>query len=312
MRLLEMPSVLRGKGIDWPKIVVVESPKDVITPGIPYVVANYDDDRILLFRVLIPELEKKYPQFDWKEIYREQAGDWSSDSQNDELMDLSRDFDTSIDINVLLDLKMLPQFFGEIEELVRTNVTNSFYWEDGYNKKTGLCTGQLMPAGMKRNLIVLDISSSIPDGLSAGLLTMLKTMTEVANADAIITGGTSYFFSNMELRSLDIHKVREMIPRSNESEMFIDILKHRNMDYKNVIAFGDSDNPCSNVYGYYDMLKQNHFDAENFYNFFVGTYDVYGNRYECLAGYGRWCVGKHTEIHHNTSWVKYFNERYEM
>lgn len=310
MRLLEMPSCLKNKGIEWPKIAIVESPKDRIVEGMPYIVANYEEERLLLFRVLIPELEKSYPQFNWKRIYAEQAGSWQLDSANDMLMDLSMDFGSSIDLNALMELKMLPKFFGEIEDVVRTNVTNSYYWEDGYNKKTGLCTGQLLPAGEKKNLIILDISASIPDGLSAGLLTMLKTMTEVAHADAIITGGTSYFYTNTELRSLDIHEVREKIPKSNEFRMFNYILEHRNMNYENVIAFGDSDSPCM---GSYDrIISQNSFNAKNFFNYFVGEKDQYWEPYTCLAGYGRWCVGKDTEIHHNYSWAKYFNDKYSM
>lgn len=325
MEILRMPRILENRGVTgWPKIVLIGKGELPPTNGLPYIRAT-SQDYALTFRVLIPILKSNFSWFDWEEIYYELVGKpyrrqpiyvpdvdmteetghtyGASDERTEEmtLLELAADFSSYVDINVLLDLKMIPAFLTDITDAIRINITNNFQWIDGYNKKNGLCSGYLQETGRKKSLVILDISSSIPDGLSAGMMTLIQTITEVTHADLIITGGRSCFWTNTEVREMDIHKVRSSISRSNESDMFNAIITKQDMNYENVICFGDSDNPSP-----VDLsIKPN---IKRLYSYFVGERDRYGVSYETVTGYGRWVMKNcpEVEIHHNIEWSKCF------
>lgn len=432
MHLLKTPRALSRRGLTMPTVMVLDPGDPVPQNGLPYIYGD-DDDHVLMFRLFLPVLQKKYDFFDWEEVYKEltglryeplsafkRLGDCDDDKLGtaydlesldaeetqkmcesfdvddaDELQELFQELDgsqgsgdadmtmsfttedsdagqqgsvameageneggedtkggqtkggqtarhrnegnseatddddegrgfgssvphvesitieemagdlsTGVDLNVLLELGMIPAFYAEVAEAIRVNTTDNYQWQDGYNKKTGVCTGYLVEAPRKRALMIVDISWSIPEGVSAGLLTLVKTLTEITHADLIITGGRSKFFDYEEVRKLDLDAVRKEIYRSNESVMFRKILQEQNMDYDVVIAFGDSDNPGEiNVRDIGQKVN-----VRKFYSMFTGEYDRYGSSHIHGAGYGRWVMDTcpQAEVIHNYKWAKFF------
>ena len=324
MELLRPPKAMLKRGLsNWPKIVLVG--EDETPPmGMPYIRAT-KQDYVLTFRLLLPTLEDKYPYIKWDEVFYELTGrrfspirvnytppkeDMGNLSygkaqpwvrENKTLEELSRDVGSHVDMDLLVEMRMIPKLFGDLADVVKVNVTNEYQWMDGYNKKLGICSGYLKPQARKRSLVILDISRSIPDGLCVGMLTLIKTITDITHADLIITGSISKFYTNADVRKLDIRKVREEIGRSNEADMFKEILNTRNMDYATVISFGDSDNPG-------DIRLEQPIHTEQLYDFFVGERDRYGSSYKCGTGYARWVTSncKDVKVVCNYSWAKLF------
>jgi hypothetical protein len=324
MELVPLPRAMRNRGFTgWPEVYRVSQNESAPPPGISYVIAE-EVDFALLFRLMIPTLEKQHGYFSWPDIYKSLVGEvyydqrvyhqkpllqgeghsYGAGSSAPETMtieQLAMDKATYVDIDMLAELAMIPAFLTDIREAITVNVTNGFMWQDGFNKKTGICSGSLIERPKPRSLIILDISSSIPDGVSAGMLTLIKTITDIVCADLIITGSTSYFYTKNEAMKLDIREVRRKIGRSNESTMFTRILETHDMNYENVITFGDSDNP--------GMVRLNQrLDVKRWYSFFCMTQDTYGYGHEHHCGYGRWIKYNcpTVEIIDNCDWAKFF------
>jgi hypothetical protein len=274
---------------------------------------------------MVPTLEKQHGYFEWAEIYKNLTGvpyyeqriytqvevegtgaSYGASSYGPELVtieELASDRATYVDLDMLTELAMVPAFLTDIREAITINVTNSYKWQDGFNKKTGLCTGSIVEQPKPRSLIILDISASIPDGVSAGMLTLIKTITDIVCSDLIVTGSTSFFYTKNEAMQLDIREVRRIVGRSNESDMFRQILVTHDMDYDNVITFGDTDNPGG-------IKLQQRLNIRRWYSFFTMERDTYGHRYVSGCGYGRWVQENcpHVQIIHNTDWAKFFKK----
>lgn len=323
MRMLETPFELSCKGVSWPKIVLVGR-GDRPPEGIPYLRWDDSSDKLLVFRLMLPMLEKKFTFFKWREVFAdltgeeyepvklsynppaEDVGNNSYDESTEGICDktlkeLAMDTGSSVDMDLLLKMKLVPKFFGELADVIKVNLTNSYQWTDGYNKKLGICCGYLEERPRKRSLVILDISASIPDGLSAGMMTLIKTITDITSADLILTGGISKFYTNEEVLKMDIDEERRSIPRSNESSVFKSILKTHNMDYDVVISFGDSDNP-----GPIKLDKK--INTKHLYDFFIGECDIYGTNYINGTGYARWVTENKpsVQIHRCYDWARLF------
>lgn len=327
MELIELPRPMRQRGfLGWPQVYRVGANEEPPPVGISYVIAE-KVDFALVFRLMVPLLMKQHPYLDWSEVYRDLAGTpyvepriyqtvphASHTGHTYSGADLGRcdvtieqlaaDTATYVDLGLLEKMAMVPVFMTDIREAITMNITNSFMWQDGYDKKRGICSGSLVEQPRDRSLIILDISGSIPDGISAGMLTLVKTMTDIVNADLILTGGSSYFFTRDEARVMDIREQRRLINRNNESTMFRKILRTHDMNYKNVITFGDSDNP-----GSIELAQE--LSIERWYSFFVMTHDRYGVDHEHGVGYGRWVKENvpRVEVIHHTDWARFFKAR---
>lgn len=323
MELIELPKQMRNRGFTgWPAIYRVGRNDEDPPVGISYIIAERVDFA-LVFRLMIPTLEKQHEYFDWPRIYTELTGEnyreqrvyhqleisgtgtshhsSSTGRERVTLEQLAADNATYVDLDMLADLGMIPTFMTDIRDAITVNVTNSYQWNDGYDKKRGVCSGFLTEMPKARSLVILDISSSIPDGVSAGMMTLIKTITNIVNADLILTGGRSYFYTCEEVRNMDIKEERARIPRNNESCMFHEILRSNDMNYENVITFGDSDNPGT-------IELEQSLDIKRWYSFFTMERDTYGAEAKTGAGYGRWVKENcpTVQVIHNTSWAKFF------
>lgn len=154
------------------------------------------------------------------------------------------DLSSSVDIDVLQRLALLPKFVGDVSDCIRVNISNSMHWTEGYNKKLGVPVGKFNNSKQLPNLIILDISASIPRGISATMITLIDTMRNQCDADLIITSRRSgYYPMGTELPSPDT--IKQYYGTGNEGVEFASILeKHiAGREFGHVISFGDNDNP---------------------------------------------------------------------
>ena len=72
-----------------------------------------------------------------------------------------------------------------------------------YNKKLEGMYGALDLVSPSKNLLVVDISGSIPKGVSSTLLALSKSLSETFYADLLITGSKSTLYAYEELYKLE-------------------------------------------------------------------------------------------------------------
>ena len=211
-----------------------------------------------------------------------------------------------IKLEKLMELGMLPQFMSDTIKAIEVNLSNNT-WQDGWSKKLQAPVGEYAYSENRDNLIILDISGSIPRGVSSTMLGIVDMLRTNCAADLIITGGTSeYFDKDEELDRPEV--IRARIGLGNEAYDFAQILVNHILgrQWGNVIVFGDQDTPWTTHDG------KSYFDFDHVEGWYAGSwlrhiivemqpmikgtevskllcYDLRNNgHYKCIPGYGRW------------------------
>lgn len=198
-----------------------------------------------------------------------------------------------IDIDMLLKMQLLPSAIWDIVDSIAVK-GDDINWIEGYNKKRGVPLGTFVNDVERPNLLIIDISNSIPLGISSTMLYFADNMRSNLNADLIITGAKSmYYPSGTVLPSPQ--EIRDRIGRSNESIMFERILKTEILprQWDNVYSFGDNDNPYLRIsYSKYacDIQHVHHFHT---------CWD------ETSTGYAKWADQYSKDIRYDTSWCHF-------
>lgn len=155
-------------------------------------------------------------------------------------------FDEASHVNVetLQSLGFLPKFMDDAADAIRINLENRMRWRECWNKRLGAAVGDVGYGTEAANLIILDISGSIPEGISATMLQLVDSLRSQANAEVIITGSTSMYWGDGE-ELPDPSWIRDHIGYGNEAQEFFEILRDRvaGRHFGNVISFGDNDSP---------------------------------------------------------------------
>jgi hypothetical protein len=211
----------------------------------------------------------------------------------------------TVDIEVLQGLKLLPEFIGDIMENVRNNLVGSAIWSEGYNKRLDCLAGNFARSENPTNLIILDISYSIPLEIANTMLALIDTLRIRADAHLIITSESSgYYPKGAELPAPE--KLRALYGRSNESTVFKRILKENiaGMDIGNLICFGDSDMPyiheeCIHTLGLNTITVRK---VHNYFRIRSGYHENENRK----CGYGQWADMTRVPPEHeyNTAWVR--------
>ncbi len=304
--------------------------------GLPYVLrpAGYDDEKIAA-AILWRTLNKLFPHIRWEEYFgftpRDSIIVWVPGSQNEmpeeihtgdgQVVDIAEDrrefsggmepgqYDyeertlfeyvgdrsSEVKIEELQALHMLPTFLDDIAEAIKRNLYGQD-WTEGYNKKLGVPIGNFNAAAEKPNLIILDISNSIPRGISATMLTLIATLKEQANAALIVTGSTSLWWdAGEELPSPQW--IRNHCGYANEYTQFYNILRTKifGKHWGNVIVFGDTDAPSlfrNNLCG----IKVKDTTVDKVWCFHTWKKEI--------PGYGEWTEDICEVFEYNTSWCK--------
>ena len=220
------------------------------------------------------------------------------------------DLSSCVDIDALQKLGLLPAFVGDVTDCIKRNLSQSMRWTEGYTKKLGYPLGKFNCKAELPNLLIIDVSASIPDGIAATMLTLADTLRSQCNAELIITSRRSgYYPCGAELPKPQT--LRDYYGRSNESAEFFAILEKyiAGREFGHVISFGDNDSPGS-ITKAYDWHTSQDVSAAmaNTKVHMVHHYHV-GGRWaseNSPTGYARWvaeCCPSADQVF-DTSWAK--------
>jgi len=216
-----------------------------------------------------------------------------------------RDSAVYVDMSKLKSLNVFPVWLDTIEDAVMTNIHNFAVFNNNmYNKKLEGMYGALELTSPQKNLIIIDISGSIPKAVSTTCLALAKNLSETFYADLLITGTESILYPYENINDLNITTIYEM-GTNNDQVFFKALLTNSERHYKTAIVFGDNDNPgyrwCSNSQTISDT------DGKKLCKWRVDKLiSLHTRSPETIAGYGRWFSPKETQ--HISDWVKYLNE----
>lgn len=156
---------------------------------------------------------------------------------------VSRTTGWDVDIEQLQQLNVLPTFLSDITDAIKRNM-QAVSWSDGWNKKLDCNIGTFQGSDEAPNLMILDVSGSIPRGVAYTMVTLIDTLRSQANADLIITSRRSQLWKSGEPLP-NVTQLNHMIGGCNERKQFYKILEDYvyGKHWGNVIVFGDNDAP---------------------------------------------------------------------
>jgi hypothetical protein len=328
--------LLQSKKFSLPIVYLIEDDKELATipMGVPFIKGNKKDYnnyvKLLEFEILLKSAIATGLPFDWQAIlqkngykdlfkskaYSEQCIYINDDSKitvdttingvtpSVDVEEFIADISYQVDLDCLKNLKVIPTWFSsKIEDAIKSNILSSITWNPSlYNKKLDNTSGNITLSTPDRNLIIIDISASIPKSIAKACLLLSKTMVTQFFADLIITGARSGLFDYTEVDSLDIDQVYQDYGQNNECKDFRAIVsQHRN--YDNVIVFGDYHTPL-NSWG--SDKKISFKQAYNICNFKVNKiYSFHTTNNTKLAGYAE--MFDCSNVEHISNWVKDLN-----
>ena len=230
-----------------------------------------------------------------------------------DLADYIGDMSSYVNIEMLQRLRLMPAFIGNILDCVKINMTSGIYWSEGYNKRLGLPVGRFNSSRQLPNLIILDVSGSIPRGISATMISLIDTLRTQLTADLIITSTNSRFYS-MGSKLPDPQNIRDMFGYGNESEDFFAILANNisGRHYGHVFSFGDNDTP-----EYYLKNGRRVFTSmegtivEHVHHYHTGLRSWYRRDDDSLrTGYAKWChmLARQPMEECDTEWCKVISD----
>lgn len=333
--------ILKSKKLDIPRVFFVTDRAEIkdLPVGVPFIYGDPSIEkyiiRILEYEVLYQEaLRSGYP-FDFKQIlkdngykdtiphhyskpayidYKESdaikdSSDWDIDEtkaldrEGTALKEYVRDNAVYVNIEKLKELNVFPVWLEDIEKAVNTNIHNfASFNENMYNKKLEGMYGGLELRSPSKNLIIIDISGSIPKGVSSTCLALSKNLAEAFYADLLITGTISTLYPYEEIKDLDINTIYKTNGMGNEQKYFKNLVTSDSRKYNTVIAFGDNHHPgynWSNGDGKIsdsDGKKLCQWEVKKLISFHTTS------EYE-IAGYSRWFDPDH--VQKVKDWVKY-------
>lgn len=230
-------------------------------------------------------------------FYNEHANTMLVERKMD-LEDYVGDMSSYVNIEVLQRLRLMPAFIGDILDCVKLNIGSGMHWAEGYNKRLGLPVGRYNSSGQLPNLVILDVSGSIPRGISATMISLIDTLRTQLSADLIITGSNSRFYKmGDELPSPQ--RIRDMFGYNNESWDFFRILDTniRGKHYGHVFSFGDDDTP-----NYFYFKENGSLGLAGTKVEHVHHYHTWRTRTE--TGYAKWCqmLSVKPKVDYDNSW----------
>lgn len=214
-----------------------------------------------------------------------------------------------VDVTKLKELNVFPIWLDKIEEAVHTNIHNyAAYNHNMYNKKLDGMYGGLELVSPNKNLIIIDISGSIPKGVSSTCLALAKNLAETFFADLLITGTKSTLYPYEEIPKLNIDILYDRNGMDNDQLYFKKLVTETERSYKTAIVFGDNHSPCqawrnefnqgSRTISREEGKKLCQWKIDKLISFHT-------NSTKRIAGYADWFEPK--EIEHISGWVKYLN-----
>jgi len=323
--------LLQSNKVSLPILYLVENESELLKLpfGVPYIRNSMKDEkdiiRLLEFEVLLRSAINTGLPFKWRDIlyangFGKNISTTASESKvckhtgdEEELMGESvyEYIESSlyiVDIEYLKNLHIIPTWFTDIETAVKENIMNSILYNPSlYNKKLDLCSGSVELTSPEKNLIIIDISSSIPKAISKAVLLLAKTMASQFYADLLITGSKSTLYDYTEMDKLDVTKIYDENEMDNDQVHFVKLISTYRK-YNTVISFGDNDNPghCwGNTYNsgtktisLEEGKKLNKWDVNRIYSFHTKSSKI-------ITAYAEWFSTE--DITYMDKWVTYLS-----
>jgi hypothetical protein len=216
-----------------------------------------------------------------------------------------KDNSVYVDIAKLKELNVFPVWLDKIEEAISTNIHNFAVFNNNmYNKKLEGMYGSLELTSPKRNLIIIDISGSIPRGVSSTCLSLAKNLCETFYADVLITGSKSILFNYENIHELNINTIYE-IGMNNDQTYFKALLESEEKHYATAIVFGDNDYPGDRWQSARKYISDA--DGKKLCKWKIDHLISFHTKgIEHLAAYGRWFSP--TSEERIKDWVKYLDK----
>lgn len=215
-----------------------------------------------------------------------------------------KDYSVYVDITVLKDLKVFPVWLSVIEDAVSENIHNfAIYNNNMYNKKLEGMYGGVYLVSPPRNLIIIDISGSIPRGVSSTCLTLAQNFAHSYYADLMITGGKTTLYPYENIHELDVESIYEENGMNNDQYYYKKLITSDERKYSTVIAFGDNDNPGS-TWGHTEDKYISLAEGKELCKWKVDKVISFHTRGTTnIAAYAEWFTPK--EVERVADWVKY-------
>ena len=214
-----------------------------------------------------------------------------------------------VDIRKLKELNVFPVWLDIVDDAVSENIHNFITFNPRmYNKRLGGFYGGVELSSPKKNLIIIDISGSIPKGVSSTALTLAKFQAETYYADLLITGSKSNLYPFEEIHTLDVTTLYAENGMDNDQFYFRELVTGSERHYKTAIVYGDNHSPCdawNNEYsrGNSSISKRHGKEICKWKVDKLISFHTHGTDY--TAGYADWFSPKETVKIDN--WVKYIN-----
>lgn len=334
--------LLKSKKFELPKLYFIDDREKIkdIPIGVPFIYGNRQDKyriiRMLEYEVIWNAAVKSGFPFNFKKLLHE-AGfrnvkfhsfceNIYMDHKNEGVYDVKslettknqiyeggspdlfnefvEDCSALVDINKLKELKVFPIWLEDIEKAIETNVHNfAVYNPYMYNKRLDGMYGAIDMSSPERNLLVIDISASIPRAVGTTLLTLAKHLTETFYADLMVTGSETHLFPYEELQGLDIEGMYDEFGQGNESDMYRKLVTGETRKYATAIVFGDNHSPCDG-WTHSSRVDIGRDDAKKMCTWSVERMISLHTKSSFIrAGYGDFFDVK--EVQHIADWVKY-------
>lgn len=243
-----------------------------------------------------------------------------------------RDGNFYVDIGLIKNLNIFPTWMTVLEEAISANIHKFATFDTNmYNKKLEGMYGGIRLESPSRNLIIIDISGSIPRSISKTILVLAQNMALAFYADLMITGSTTTLYEYERIGELDTRRVYDENDTDNDQTNFLKIITESEKKYSSLIVFGDEDYPghqwnnskqdysTLRTIGYNEGRKLNKWKVDQIINFHVdeGRYNRYltnedgslnwgsdGKVKDRVAGYGIWFNKDGNEVVHIEKWVR--------
>jgi len=289
---------ITSKKVELPVIFLIEDEADFqqLPKGLPYVIGKQSElpfiTLFLEFQVLYRSCMKTLIPIKWLDCltkigygnslrkYELKSGGVYGAGDNGQYLLKKEDFITDqylVDFDKLSELKILPVWLEDLKASIETNIIDEVMFDPtGFNKQLGMNIGA---AGLKhnlKNLLILDISSSMPKSVVLTITNLAKLMSKKFYADVILTGRRSYLVDYEEVPNTDIVGAVASYGGGNEGDMYKEIVKQPK-EYGTVISFGDNDCP-----GIEKGDKDMNFKVHTLYSLHTE-----GNRTSNITGYAR-------------------------
>jgi hypothetical protein len=254
-----------SKKVELPVVYLVENQEDWdnVPKGIPKILADKSELKFITifleFQVLIRSCRKTGIPIKWEDCLKRlgyksnlreyelvSGGTFTGSGEGaGEVVSLDTFIEDQylVDFDRLAQLKVLPVWLEDLRASIETNIIDEVVFDPcAFNKQLGMSIGASTLKHNMKNLLILDVSGSMPRGVVKTITNLAKLMSKKFYADIMLTSGRTILIDYNDVPNADIIELARLSGGGNEGKMYRELLKV-NKNYNTCISFGDDDNP---------------------------------------------------------------------